>query len=86
MGEIFSPKFTKTHPDYALEAEEALDLHIHELIDDAVQAGWETRTVIKAIESVAASKAIAYEEDPDPEDNPGEVDPTTPQFGSFPVD
>ena len=77
MEEIFSPKFTKDHPDYALEAEEALDLHVQELIDDAVQAGWDTRTIIKALENVAKAKALAYEEDPDPEDAPSETELVT---------
>lgn len=87
MEEIFSPRFAKTHPDYALEAEEALDLHVQALIDDAVQAGWDTRTIIEALENVAKAKAVAYEEDPDPEDDDSEaVDPSTPEFGSFVVE
>jgi hypothetical protein len=86
MEEIFSPRFAKNHPDYTLECEEALDLHVQELIDDAVQAGWDTRTVIEALENVAKAKALAYEEDPDPEDEPGETDPSTPEFGTFPVE
>ncbi|KQS84837.1 hypothetical protein [Rhizobium sp. Leaf383] len=87
MDEIFSPTFAKTHPDYALEAEEALDLHVQELINDAVQAGWDTRVIIKALETVAKAKSVAYEEDPDPEDDDSKtVDPSTPQFGAFVVE
>jgi hypothetical protein len=86
MQEIFSPTFAKDHPDYALEAEEALDLPVQELIEDAVQAGWDTRTIFKALAKLAAAKAIAYEEDPDPEDDPALSDASTPEFGTFPVD
>lgn len=86
MDEIFSPRFAISHPDYALEAEEALDLHVQMLIDDAVQAGWDTRTVIKAMENVAKAKALAYDEDPDPADDAAPTDQSTPEFGAFPVD
>ena len=86
MEEIFSPKFEKSHPDYELECEEALDLHVQELIEDAVQAGWGPRTIFKAIAKVAAAKAIAYEEDPDPEDDPALSDTSTPEFATFPVE
>jgi hypothetical protein len=72
--DVFSPKHPKSHFDYSLECEEALDLPLQELIDIAVQAGWDTRTVIKALESVAQNKAIAYEQDPDPEDDPSEAE------------
>ncbi|KQS67563.1 hypothetical protein ASG39_22830 [Rhizobium sp. Leaf371] len=65
MQEIFSPKFSMDHPDYALECEEALDLHVQELIEDAVRAAWDTRTIFKALAKLAAAEAIAYEEDPD---------------------
>lgn len=85
---IASPTYDRAHPDYDLACEEALDLPLQDLIDQAAQAGWDTRRVIAAIGSVSANKAIAYEEDPDPEDEEpaGVPDPTTPGFASFPVD
>jgi hypothetical protein len=63
-----SPEHPKTHPEYASNCEEALDLPLKDLIDRAAQAGWNTRTVIVALQSLAWNRAIAYEEDPDPED------------------
>lgn len=72
-----SPKHPKTHPDYAINCEEALDLPLQDLIDRAVQAGWNTRTVLVALQSVAFNRAIAYEEDPDPEDDESEIDAET---------
>lgn len=66
------PTVDRKHPDYALACMNALDLLVQDLIDRAAQAGWDTRLVIAAIESVAANKAIAYEEDPDPEDEVGQ--------------
>lgn len=69
--DIFPPSILKTNRDYGLSCEVALDL--------PVQAGWDTREVIAAIGSVAANKAIAFEEDPDPEADTAEApDPMTP--------
>lgn len=68
-----SPKHPKTHPDYAINCEEALDLPLQDLVDRAVQAGWDTRTVMVALQSVAFNRALAYEEDPDPEDDESEI-------------
>jgi hypothetical protein len=64
----------------------ALDLPVQELIDQAAQSGWDMRTVIEAIEKVAREKALVYEEDPDPEDDSSDIDPSTPEFGTFPVE
>lgn len=74
--DIQSPKHPKTHPDYAINCEEALDLPLQYLIDRAVQAGWDTRTVMVALQSVAFNRALAYEEDPDPEDDESEIGQT----------
>lgn len=68
-----SPKHPKTHPEYATSCEEALDLPLQDLIDRAFQAGWDTRTVMVALQSVAFNRAIAYDEDPDPEDAESEI-------------
>ncbi|TCM58209.1 hypothetical protein C8J36_101108 [Rhizobium sp. PP-F2F-G48] len=59
---------------------------MQELIEDAVQAGWDTRTIFKALAKVAAAKAIAYEEDPDPEDDSVLSASTIPEFGTFSVE
>ncbi|TCL90796.1 hypothetical protein C8J38_107158 [Rhizobium sp. PP-WC-2G-219] len=47
MEEIFSPKFAKDHPEYVLECEEAMDLPIQELIEEAVQAGRDNKTILR---------------------------------------
>jgi hypothetical protein len=70
---VSSPKRPKTHPDYGMDCEKALDLPVQDLIDIAVQAGWDTRTVMVALQSVAFNRAIAYEQDPDPEDAESEI-------------
>lgn len=56
-----------------MDCEEALNSPLQDLIDDAVQAGWDMRTVIVALQSAASNRAIAYEEDPDPEDEESEI-------------
>jgi hypothetical protein len=56
---VLPPKHLKTHPDYSIDCEEALDLPLQDLIHVAVQAGWDTRTVIVALQSVAWNRAVA---------------------------
>jgi hypothetical protein len=68
--DISSPKSDTDHPDYSLSCEEALDIPARDLIDRAIQAGWEPRTVFKALAEVARNQGLAYEEDPDPEADP----------------
>ena len=65
---IPSPRSTIDHPNYNLDCQEAIDLPVRDLVDQAVQKGWNTREVLKALKEVADAQAIAYEEDPDPED------------------
>lgn len=45
-----------------------LNLPVQDLIDNAVQSVWDTRTVMVALQSVAWNRAAASQEDPDPED------------------
>ncbi|NHT78931.1 hypothetical protein G8E10_24845 [Rhizobiaceae bacterium CRRU44] len=68
--EITSPKIAADHPDYQISCEEALDLPARDLVDKAIQAGWSPRVIYKALQEVARNQALAYEEDPDPEDDP----------------
>jgi len=71
QGCLEGPYFsTPDHPDYALSCEEALDLPLRDLVDQAVQAGWKPRVIFKALQEVAKNQGLAYEEDPDPEDDP----------------
>jgi hypothetical protein len=70
---VSSPKRQKTHPEYGMDCEKALDLPLQNLIDVAVQAGWDTRTVLVALQSIAWNRATAYAEDPDPEDVESEI-------------
>ena len=63
---IDQPKLDIGHPDYAHSCEEAIDDPVRRLIDAAIQAGWEPRTVYQALQEVGRHQAIAYEEDPDP--------------------
>ncbi|WLR90954.1 hypothetical protein [Shinella zoogloeoides] len=66
--DILAPRHLPDHPDYNLDCQEALDLAVRDLVDQAVQKGWSTREVLRALKSVAENQALAYEEDPDPED------------------
>lgn len=70
--QISSPRHKADHPDYGLECQEALDLPARDLVDRAIQAGWSPRAVYRALEEVARNQALAYEEDPDPQDDPAQ--------------
>ncbi|MUO72884.1 hypothetical protein [Agrobacterium vitis] len=67
---VTTPNFASEHPDYALSCEEALDLPLRDLVDQAVQAGWKPRVIFRALQEVAKNQGLAYDEDPDPEDDP----------------
>lgn len=54
---IAAPKYGYNDPDYMLECEEALDVAVREIVDQATQAGWSTRRVLVALVQVAANQA-----------------------------
>lgn len=62
---ISQPRRHHSHQDYAQDCQEALDLPVASLIDQAIEAGWEPHHVYKATEELARMQALAYE-DPDP--------------------
>lgn len=63
------PPHDPTHPDYQLDCEEALDLAVRALVDEAIVAGWKPEVVYAALASVADNQRLAYDEDPDPADD-----------------
>jgi hypothetical protein len=56
---VMPPKHSKIHPDYGTDCEEALDLPLQDLINVAVQAGWNKRTVIVALQNVVWNRALS---------------------------
>jgi hypothetical protein len=60
-------------PDVTLECERAIDGAVRELVDKAVTAGWPPEAAFKAIRRVTERQASAYQEDPDPADDPVEA-------------
>ena len=70
---ISPPRHAPDNPDYGLECQEAIDLAARDWVDMAGSAGWASRAVYKALEEVARNQALAYEEDPDPADEPPAV-------------
>lgn len=66
---ITPPRRTPDHPDYQLDCEEALDLAVRALVDEAIVAGWKPETVYEALGSLADNQRLAYDEDPDPADD-----------------
>ena len=71
------PQQPITDPGVALECEQAIDGAVRELVDHAIVAGWPPEAAFKAIKRAADRQAMAYHEDPDPADDPGEARPPT---------
>lgn len=65
---ITAPTHPADHPDYQLDCEQAIDMAVGALVDEAIFAGWKPETVYAALVSVANNQRLAYDEDPDPSD------------------
>lgn len=65
---VDEPTLAPDHPDRQLTCEEALDVPIRDLVDEAVTKGWKSEEVYQAIVSVVEAQRIAYGFDPDPAD------------------
>ena len=74
---ISPPQRLATDPDVTLECEHAIDAAVRELIDQVITAGWPPEAAFEAIKRVADHQAAAYQQDPDPADDPAEARPRT---------
>ena len=71
--EIPAPKHPIDHPAYNADLQEALDYPVLDFVDRIGAAGWSKREAFKALAEVIRNQALAYEEDPDPEDDASEL-------------
>jgi len=71
------PQQPTTGIDVALECAQAIDGAVRELVDHAIGAGWPPEAAFEAVKRAADRQAMAYNEDPDPADDPTEVRPPT---------
>ena len=71
-----APRYPKDHPDRNLAFQEQLDQRVMHFVDQAVTAGWRAPEVFAALDEVILNQRLAYEEDPDPEDTPVEIETT----------
>lgn len=67
---MLKPRQPGRYPDRDLDCEEAVDAKLRDLVDAANNAGWTTPEVLSAIERVVPHMRAAYNEDPDPADDP----------------
>ncbi|WEZ85822.1 hypothetical protein P6U16_22665 (plasmid) [Rhizobium sp. 32-5/1] len=72
--EIAAPKCSVEDPGYNIELEDALGYPVLYLIDRVSAAGWSKREAFKALAEVIRNRALAYEENPDPEDAAFEIE------------
>jgi hypothetical protein len=70
--DIPAPKRSIDDPHYNAELQEALDFPVLDFIDRIGAAGWSKREAFKALAEVIHNQALAYEQDPDPDDEPSE--------------
>lgn len=69
-GRIPPPQQPNADPDFTLECERAIDDGVSELVDKTVTAGWPPKAAFTAIKRVTERQALAYQENPDPADDP----------------
>lgn len=67
--DIPAPKRSIDDPHYNVELQEALDFPVLDFVDRIGAAGWNKREAFKALAEVIHNQTLAYEEDPDPEDD-----------------
>ncbi|WP_438748441.1 hypothetical protein [Pararhizobium sp. O133] len=70
--DIPAPKYPIDHHAYNFELQEALDFPVLDLMDRIGAAGWNKREAFKALAEVIRNQSLAYEHDPDPDDDPAE--------------
>jgi len=75
---ITSPRHTMSDVDMQIDCEIAIDYATRELVDAIIQAGWPPKIAYSALKNVAKNQALAYEEDPDPADDPDPEQITVP--------
>ena len=71
--DIPAPKYPIDHHAYNADLQEALDFPVLDFIDRIGAAGWNKREAFKALAEVIHHQALAYEEDPDPDDDASET-------------
>ena len=62
------PTRPEGHPDRFLDAQEAIETSLLELVDKGVAAGWGEREIIAAIVSVAENRILALAENDELDD------------------
>ena len=74
---IPAPKRSIDDPHYNVELQEALDFPVLDFVDRIGATGWNKREAFKALAEVIHNQALAYEQDPDPEDDASEMSEQT---------
>ncbi|MCJ8056964.1 hypothetical protein GB928_025600 [Shinella curvata] len=72
---IPSPRNSASDVDMQIDCQIAIDAPVRDLFDAIIQAGWAPKVAYAALKNVAEHQAIAYQQDPDPADDPahGEI-------------
>lgn len=70
---IAPPSASPEDPSYNIECQQAIELALMAVVDQAAIAGWETARVLSAAREVIEQLAVGYEQDPDPDDAPSEL-------------
>ena len=70
LTRISPPQRPMTDENTLQECECAIDIAVRALVDQVITAGWPPEVAYEAVRRVAHRQAAAYEEDPDPADDP----------------
>lgn len=58
---IISPTHSADEPEYDFECQQALELAVLDLIDQAEQAGWQSQSVHKALAEIVGNQMVVDE-------------------------
>ena len=71
---IEAPKLAASHPDRESHCQESIQSTMQLILAEANSKGWGTVETMNAMEAVLNNLRRAHAEDPDPADDPSEVD------------
>jgi hypothetical protein len=67
---IIAPTHSADEPEYDFECQQALELAVLDLVDQAEQAGWHSQSVLKALAEIVGNQMVTDEIYPNPHGEP----------------
>ncbi|MDQ0323862.1 hypothetical protein QO002_006069 [Pararhizobium capsulatum DSM 1112] len=70
---IAAPTCSPVESEYDFQCQQALQLAVLALVDQATQAGWATQSTLKALGEIVTNQTLAYDHDPDPAEDDSDL-------------